>query len=133
MLTRRSGSRCHEPNAVTDHACAACGHRADRPRLACDCRRGRPPAGLPLPLGRLLATPGALARLAEAGLSPAALLARHRAGDWGDPDAGDRRANDRAARDGSRILSAYQTAAGRVWLISEWDRSATTVLLPDEY
>jgi hypothetical protein len=45
----------------------------------------------------------------------------------------DRRANDRAVRDGDRVLSAYETAAGRVWIITEWDRSATTLLLPEEY
>jgi hypothetical protein len=47
-------------------------------------------------------------------------------------EAEDRRANDRALRDGSRVLSAYQTAAGRVWLIIEADRPATTVLLPED-
>ena len=88
---------------------------------------------LPLPLGRLLATPDALARLTEAGLSPAGLLACHQARDWGDVDAHDRRANDRAVQDGDRVLSAYQTAGGRVWIITEWDRSATTLLLPEEY
>lgn len=82
---------------------------------------------------RLLATPGALARLTEAGIPSAALLARHASGDWGDVDGEDRRANDRAVRDGDRVRSAYQTAAGRVWLITEWDRSATTLLLPEEY
>jgi hypothetical protein len=133
MLTQQSCSWCHALNAVTDHACAACGHRADLPRMACDCRRCCPPAGLPLRLGRLLATPGALARLVEAGVPPAALLARHASGDWGDVDADDQAANDRAIRDGDRVLSAYETCAGRVWLISEWDRSATTLLLPEEY
>jgi hypothetical protein len=59
--------------------------------------------------------------------------ARHRAGDRGDVDADDRRANDRAVRDGDRVLSAFETAAGRVSLTSEWDRSVTTVLLPEEY
>ena len=63
---------------------------------------------------------------------PASLIARHFAGDWGDLDADDRRANDRAVRDGSRLLSAYQTAAGRVWLTIEWDRSATTLVPPEE-
>jgi hypothetical protein len=67
------------------------------------------------------------------GVSPAVLLARHRSCDWGDVDADDRRANDRAVREGSRILSAYKTAAGRVWLITEPARSATTLLVPEEY
>src|SRR5215212_3453431 len=81
-------------------------------------------------LGRLLATPAALETLASAGLTPAHLLARHRAGDWGDLGAADARANDAALAGGGRLFSAYETAAGRVWVISEWDRSATTVLLP---
>ena len=115
-------------NSSTGRACAACGHRADLPRLACDCPQCRPKAGLAL--GRLLATPGALARLAEFGIPAAALLARHMAGDWGDVDADDRRANDRAVRDGDRVLSAHETTAGRVWLITEWNRSTT--LLPEE-
>ena len=51
MLTQQSCSWCHELNPVTDRACAGCGHRPDLPRLACDCRQCRPPAGLPLPLG----------------------------------------------------------------------------------
>ena len=69
MLTRHSFSWCHELNTVTDRSCAECGHRADRPRLACDCGQCRPSAGLPLLLGRLLATSGVLARLDEAGLA----------------------------------------------------------------
>jgi hypothetical protein len=122
MITRQSCSWCHELNPLTARTCPSCGHRADLPRLACDCRRCRPPTGLPLRLGRLLATPGALARLEAADVPAAALLARHQSGDWGDVDADDRRANDRAVRD-----------ADRVWLITERDRSATTLLLPDEY
>jgi hypothetical protein len=59
------------------------------------------------PLGRLLATPGALAVLEASGVSPFALLSRHAAGDWGDLDLHDRVANQLALRDGSRILSAY--------------------------
>src|SRR5215211_5427372 len=83
--------------------------------------------------GRLLATPAALEALAATGLSPARLLARHLAGDWGDLGAADARANDDALASGGRLFSAYATAAGRVWVITEWDRSATTVLLPEEY
>jgi hypothetical protein len=87
----------------------------------------------PLPLGRLLATPGALARLEAVGVTAWDLVLRHEAGDWGDVDAEDRRANDHAARVGERVLSAYETAAGRIWVITEWDRSVTTLLLPEEY
>jgi len=55
-------------------------------------------------------------------------------GDWGDLSAEDKQLNDEAVQDGSRILSAYTTAKGaKVWVITEPDRSATTILLPDEY
>ena len=87
----------------------------------------------PLPLGQVLATPGALQLLAEIGETPFGYLARHAAGDWGDLCAFDRRQNEVALRDGHRILSSYGTLAGKVWVITEADRSATTVLLPEEY
>lgn len=86
------------------------------------------------PTGQLLATPGALAALTEAGQNPTELLARHQSGDWGEVDGEDAAANDRSVKDGSRILSAYTLKSGvKVWVISESDRSATTILLPDEY
>lgn len=86
------------------------------------------------PLGRLLATPGALAALAVVESSGAEYLVRHVAGDWGDLDAEDRAANDRALLDGTRLLSAYRLSSGqKLWIITEADRSATTLLLPSEY
>ena len=86
------------------------------------------------PLGRVLATPGALHALQTANAEPLHYLARHAAGDWGDLDAEDRAANERALCTGERILSAYQLADGqRLWVITEADRSATTILFPDEY
>jgi len=61
-------------------------------------------------------------------------LARHAAGDWGIVNAEDKRLNDRAVRDRGRLLSAYLIANGtKIWIITEADRSATTILLPDEY
>ena len=61
-------------------------------------------------------------------------MLRHKHGDWGDLCAEDRRENERALRVGSRLLSAYATRAGeRLWVITGWDRSATTLLLPSEY
>jgi hypothetical protein len=62
-------------------------------------------------------------------------LARHASGDWGLVDASDKRANDdRALIEGTRLLSAYELANGtRIWIITEADRAATTVLLPAEY
>ena len=84
------------------------------------------------PLGRIVATPGALA-LAEAhAVDLLPLLIRHRSGDWGDVCADDARSNREALGTGARILSAYRTDAGRLWIITEADRSATTVLLPSE-
>jgi hypothetical protein len=71
-------------------------------------------------LGRIVATPGALEALAAAGQSAGEFLARHVVGDWGDLDDEDRKANDAALVDGSRILSAYQTKKGeRIWIITE--------------
>lgn len=90
-------------------------------------------------LGQVVATPGALAALDESGESPAPFLAQHATGDWGEVCPDDKRLNDEAVKDGSRILSAYRTAKGeRIWIITEaadetGKREATTILLPDEY
>lgn len=85
-------------------------------------------------LGQMLATPGALEALEQAGQSPAAFVARHADCDWGVVDEEDARLNDEALIHGARILSAYRTALGvKVWIITEADRSATTILLPSEY
>lgn len=87
------------------------------------------------PLGQIVATPGALAALAEAGESPLSLLMRHQSGDWGTLDREDRCLNDRAVEGGDRILSAYglPSTGQKVWVITESDRSSTCVLLPEEY
>jgi hypothetical protein len=87
----------------------------------------------PLPLGRVVATPGALKLLSEIGEDPFDYLARHALGDWGDLCAFDRRQNEIALREGLRVLSSYDVLAGRVWIITEADRSITTILLPEEY
>jgi len=87
-----------------------------------------------VPLGRLLATPGALAALEEACQHPSEFIGRHRQGDWGEVGEEDWNLNDQSVMDGSRLLSAYLTRKGvRLWVITEADRSATTILLPDEY
>lgn len=92
------------------------------------------PRALRFPLGRIVATPGALAAFERAGESPLPLLARHGTGDWGELDEHDREANERAVRHGERILSAYLVGTGeRLWVITEADRSVTTFLLPSEY
>jgi hypothetical protein len=86
------------------------------------------------PPGRIVATPGALEALEEAGESPGNLLKRHLIGDWGELDEHDRRENERSVADGCRLLSAYTLSNGtRLWVITEADRSATTILLPSEY
>lgn len=87
-----------------------------------------------IPLGQVVATPGALRALEEAGEDALRLLARHATGDWGDLDAEDHQANNRALRVGERLLSAYALRDGaRVWVITESDRSSTALLLPEEY
>ena len=84
--------------------------------------------------GQIVATPGALAALAEGGWTPQALLERHMGGDWGELCAEDKRANGLALPFGQRLFSAYTLQDGlRVWLITEADRAATTLLLPAEY
>ena len=91
-----------------------------------------PPRLLPVPLGQTVATPAALQALTQPEI--VAALRRHSAGDWGDVDDEDRAANDDALRVGERILSVYRSASGvTFWVITEADRSVTTVLLPDDY
>lgn len=85
------------------------------------------------PLGDVYATPGVIVQVPDA--EARAALKRHAAGDWGDELCQeDRNANDEALRDGLRLLSSYKTAAEtKFWIITEADRSATTLLLPEEY
>ena len=87
----------------------------------------------PLPLGRVVATPGALKLIAETGGCPFDLLARHATGDWGDLCAFDRHQNEIAWREGYRVLSSYPVGRECVWIITEADRSVTTILLPEDY
>jgi len=90
-------------------------------------------------LGRVVATPGALESLGEAGQSAVGFLERHVQGDWGDVCEEDGQLNDEALIDGSRILSAYRTSLGeKLWIITEaaddaGRRAATTILLPNEW
>lgn len=93
------------------------------------------PASLRFPLGQIVATPAALAALTVHGCSVHTLLRRHVSGDWGEalhPD--DARLNDQALIDGGRILSSYQITPGIVlWVLTESDRSSSTLLMPDDY
>ena len=86
------------------------------------------------PLGRLVAAPGAieLLRSADEDLLPA-LLERHQSGDWGELPPEDARENEVYLRYGFRELSSYRVAGEKLWVITERDRSTTTLLLPSEY
>jgi hypothetical protein len=86
------------------------------------------------PLGRTLATPCAIRALELAGESHEIYLRRHQSGDWGVICPDDRKVNEEALRKGYRLLSAYDLSNDvRIWIITEADRSATTILLPTEY
>ena len=84
-------------------------------------------------LGEIYATPGAMAFLQEQELTPYEFLHRHHTGDWGDLDPEDIEANRAALHYGSRLLSSYEIGNQKLWVITEADRSSTTVLLPEEY
>ena len=90
-------------------------------------------------LGKLVATPGAISAMAESGRSPEALLRRHQSGDWADICSEDKSLNDAAIGcegdfdNQQRVLSVYEIGKEKLWVITEWDRSATTILLPGEY
>ena len=83
-------------------------------------------------LGRTVATPNALANIPNGEIQNA--LSRHIRGDWGTLDAEDMRANEDALKQGQRLLSRYVTSKNRLfWIITEHDRSVTTVLMPEDY
>jgi hypothetical protein len=82
------------------------------------------------PLGRTVATPGAIAL----GIDLASYMRRHHCGDWGDLDEGDKQANEDALDHGDRILSCYDVPGGhRIYIITEADRSSTCIMLREEY
>jgi hypothetical protein len=82
------------------------------------------------PLGRIFATPGAIALNVDL----ARYLRRHHCGDWGDElCAEDKQANEHSLKDGTRLLSRFSTPGGSIYIITEHDRSVTTILLPEEY
>lgn len=85
-------------------------------------------------LGRIVATPGALAAIEQSGQQPGDFVARHVSGDWGDVDAHDVRENELSLKNDWRLLSAYTLKNGsKIWVITEADRTSTCVLLPGEY
>ena len=86
------------------------------------------------PLGQIVATPGALEAIQEAGQSPDFFLDKHVQGDWGEVCDEDKGLNDQALVDGERLLSAYRTLKNeRIWVITEADRSSSCLLKPEEY
>jgi hypothetical protein len=85
-------------------------------------------------LGQIVATPGAIEAMEESGQNASFFIGKHASGDWGIVSDGDKALNDEALKDDSRLLSAYNTLKGaKLWVITEADRSVTTVLLPEEY
>lgn len=106
-------------NTSSEHASATC------PTLQTPPPRFR--------LGQIAATRGVLKHLEHHGIQADPYLRRHARGDWGDVPPEDTLANERAVEHGSRILSSYEIAGERIWLITEADRSVTTLLFPSEY
>jgi len=89
-------------------------------------------------LGHVVSTPGALTlfedlKEKDENLTMRHYMTRHQSGDWGDLSQEDKNSNYWSLKNDERIFSAYETPAGKFWLITERDRSATTYLLPSEY
>lgn len=86
------------------------------------------------PLGDVMATPGALGALKRTKQSIFEFVYRHAQGDWGELSEQDRQENELSLRESLRLMSVYRLNEGtKIWIITEADRSVTTVLLPDEY
>lgn len=86
------------------------------------------------PLGQIVATPGALDLLDRTAINAEDLLRRHQSGDWGDVSPDDAEENRRSLENGWRLLSSYALIGSeRIWIITEADRSVTTLLLPADY
>ena len=97
-------------------------------------KEGEPPKRPLFELGQTVATPGALASLQQAEEEPFTYLLRHVTGDWGDLPEQDIEENERSLEQDLRIFSAYHLSSGvKIYVITEWDRSVTTLLLPEEY
>jgi len=95
---------------------------------------GKTESILSFPLGQIVATPGALEALEHAAINAADLIQRHQSGDWGNVPPSDAEENMRSVENGWRILSSYLINDDQnLWIITEADRSVTTLLLPEEY
>lgn len=88
---------------------------------------------LRFPLGHIVATPNALELLERHGANARDFLTRHQQGDWGDVDLEYAAINDHAVNNSERTFSVYKLGDGRIWIITERDRSVTTILLPEDY
>jgi hypothetical protein len=96
--------------------------------------KAMPPQKARFHLGQTVATPGALEALKVAQQEPIEFLSRHVTGDWGEVPPEDAQQNELSVDQGLRILSAYTLNSNvKIWVITEADRSATTILLPEEY
>lgn len=110
---------------------------ARTPSNATDCNRTTSPMTSPnssrkFELGQVVATKGAIKEITEYEMFTA--LRRHASGDWGDICGGDKYENDFAVVYGGRLFSVYKTHKNtKFWIITEADRSSTTILLPKEY
>ena len=94
----------------------------------------RPKIGTRFPLGETYITSGAQEVLDIAGETAIQYLRRHMSGDWGELSEDDAKENELSLHEGLRLLSSYRTVKGqKIWIITEADRSATTILLPSEY
>ncbi len=118
------------PGATSPAVCEPQGRRSQPPAAYA---AGGASGGPRFALGHLVATPAALDLCREHGLDPLAYVRRHVCGDWGTVCAEDAAANEHAVSRRLRLLSVYDTPGGRLWVITEADRSATTVLSPSDY
>lgn len=84
-------------------------------------------------LGQIVATPAVLEHFVEHCTNPDSFIRQHVTGNWGDIPPEDVRENDFSVLNGFRVLSAYETGGKRFWIITEADRSVTTLLFPHEY
>jgi hypothetical protein len=104
-------------------------HATNAARLPTPDKRNRPL----FQLGHLVATAGVNAHLIDNGIDPTPFIRQHHCGLWGDVPPEDAQENDFSVLNGLRVLSSYQMAGERVWIITEADRSSTTMLFPHEY
>ena len=109
-------------------------HASPDPRIKETFSQSSLPRSILFSLGQVVATPGALELLRRHSLSPLAFIGRHACGDWGCLGPEDILENQRAVKNGGRVFSSYEIPGGeRLWCITEWDRSVTTLLMPSEY